>query len=80
MSAHRVPLMGMRRCCSRFTGGKGWLQGTQVFLQIGPGGRAGGISGGNGAAAVAATPSSRKTKHLAAGVEDAAKVAITVSE
>lgn len=65
---------------NRFTGGKGWLQGTQVFLQIGPGARAGGTSGGNGHAAVAVASSSGATKHLAAGGEDAAQVVITVSE
>lgn len=65
----------------RFTEGKGWLQGTQAFLQIGTrdtGTSGGGDSGSSAAEAVA--PSSGVAKGRAEKGEDVAQVLITVSE
>lgn len=61
---------------NRFTDGKGWLQGTQAFLQIAPLDRPG--SPHSGTVASSAAPSSGATKGYAADAEDAAHLVITV--
>eukprot|EP00752_Nemacystus_decipiens_P009768 g8724.t1 len=75
-------------CGGRFTGGKGWLQGTQAFLQIGPGDRSGsaasigtgGGTGGDSAAVPSVAPSFAATKGHSSDVKDHAQVVITVTQ
>ena len=72
----------------RFTDGKGWLQGTQAFLQIGSHDRPGSTDGGSGSgsgsgsgggsAVSSIAPSSGATKSYASDREDPAQLVITV--
>lgn len=72
----------MRTKYDRFSCGKGWLQGTQAFLQIGSRetGSGGGGESSSTAAAAAIAPSSEVSKGRAEKGEDVTQVLITVSE
>lgn len=81
MRAHTAGSSVQIETSNRFTDGKGWLQGTQVFLQIGLCDRPGSTGAGNGSSpAVPVAPSSGATKGYVADVVDVAQVAITVCE
>eukprot|EP00903_Cladosiphon_okamuranus_P013365 g12456.t1 len=67
-------------CGGRFTdGNKGWLQGTQAFLQIGPRDSCPG-SAGSGSVAASVAPSSGATKGSAKKEENVAHLVITVTQ
>ncbi|CAN0036785.1 unnamed protein product, partial [Ectocarpus sp. 13 AM-2016] len=78
-------------CGGRFTEGKGWLQGTQVFLQIGPrnsssqhrsssGGTTTATSGLGSITATGAVAPSSGTPKSAHNKDDTAQVLITITQ